>query len=62
MKQHFEFRYTDLSEDSGQPWFATHFNFGIAKNGNWKVEIRRMTESLRFWRLRLIFAYLRGAI
>ena len=51
-----KFWYTDLSKDSGCPWFATHLNAEVKSNGNPQYEIRIMMKSLNFWRVRLFIA------
>jgi hypothetical protein len=43
------FRYTDLSEDTGSPWFSTHLGFG-AKT------VDRTSNSLFLWRIKLLLA------
>jgi hypothetical protein len=41
-----KFWYTDLSEDAGCPWFATHLDFG-------SCSVNRSSKNLRFWRFNL---------
>lgn len=48
------FWYTDLSKDSGQPWFSCHLEIGTAPNGNPKIQIDKCFRSLLFWRIRLL--------
>lgn len=56
----FRFWYTDLSEDTGRPWYATHLEIGIKPNGNPKKEYRRLTSNLLFWRLALLVGSVGG--
>lgn len=48
------FWYTDLSEDSGEPWYSCHMEIGSTSNGNPKLEINQCFSSLFFWKLRLL--------
>lgn len=48
------FTYTDLSEDTGQPWYSCHLKIGYQSNGNPRIEVDQCFGSLRFWRLRLL--------
>ena len=55
-----KFTYTDLSEDTGHPWFSCHLKIGRRSNGNPKIEVDRCFGSLHFWRLRLLAIALLG--
>lgn len=50
-----EFWYTDLTADSGTPWFSTHLRaWGKVGNIVCNGDIRRQTATMQFWRLRLV--------
>jgi hypothetical protein len=44
-----KFWHTDLSKDTGSPWFATHLDFG-------NKTVDRTAKSLFLWRTKLFFA------
>lgn len=48
-----DFWYTDLSEDSGEPWFSCHLRIRHGRNTRW-LEVDRCFPSLRFWRIKLL--------
>jgi hypothetical protein len=50
----FNFWYTDLTQDSGTPWFSTHLYAGTRRNGNPIYGVDQTASSLRFWRLKLL--------
>jgi len=50
------FWYTDLSQDSGMPWFRIHLDAFALNNGNLKHEISMSVASLKFWRIKLLWA------
>lgn len=52
----FNFWYTDLTEDAGYSWYSIHLYAGVLSNGNPRYEIDLTTNSLRFWKPRLLFA------
>jgi hypothetical protein len=41
-----KFWYTDLSKDTGSPWFATHLDFGACS-------VDCSSRNLKFWRIKL---------
>jgi hypothetical protein len=51
-----DFWKTDLSGESGTPWFSTHLRIRIFK---YNAEFRRMTPKLVFWRVQI---FIRGGV
>lgn len=54
-RPYIKFWFTDLSVDSGQPWFSCHMELE-------KFEINECFSSLFFWRLKLIIIGLKKLI
>lgn len=49
-----KFTYTDLSKDTGSPWFSCHLTLGRLSNGDPRIELDQCFDSLLFWRWRLL--------
>lgn len=62
MKINHRFWYTDLSEDTGHPWFSCHLEIGVAPNGNPRFEIDKSFYSLKFWRIKLVIEATKRAL
>ena len=46
-----EFWYTDLTADSGTPWFATHLRvWGKVGNIVYNGDVGRTTATMQFWK------------